>query len=95
MKNATFIEPVASATVASTSGRIPRRRTGREAIERTSTTIVALSPTLELGDRPRLAPVARQVLEQVPDVFRPSVCAACWAFAPCQRSGLASSEGRG
>ncbi len=44
LKNVAFIAPVPSATVASTSGRMPRRRTGREAIERTSTTTVAVSP---------------------------------------------------
>ena len=37
----------------------------------TSTTTVALSPGVELGDRARLAPVAREVLEQVADRAQP------------------------
>ena len=36
--------PVSSATTASTSGRIPRRRTGRDVMERTWTSTVATSP---------------------------------------------------
>ena len=44
LKNVAFIGPLPSATVASTSGRMPRRRTGRATIERTSTTTVAVSP---------------------------------------------------
>jgi hypothetical protein len=43
LKNVAFIVPVASATTASTSGFIPRRRTERLAIERTSATTVAVS----------------------------------------------------
>jgi hypothetical protein len=43
LKKVARITPVASATTASTSGFIPRRRTGRELIERTSTMTVAVS----------------------------------------------------
>ena len=71
LKNVAFMIPVASTTVASTSGFIPRRRTGRERIERTSTTTVATSSVRQLGDRPRLGAVARQVLEQVADRVQP------------------------
>ena len=67
LKNVAFIVPVSSATTASTSGRMPRRRTGRLAIERTSTTTVAVSPGCELDQRARVLAVARQVVEQVAD----------------------------
>ena len=67
LKNVASIVPVASATTAVTSGFIPRRRTGRDVIERTSTTTVATSSDRQLGDRARALAVARQVLEQVAD----------------------------
>ena len=67
LKNVAFIVPVSSATVASTSGRIPRRRTGRLVIERTSTTTVAVSPGSQLEQRAGVLAVARQVLEQGAD----------------------------
>src|SRR3954465_3525816 len=82
LKNVAFIVPVASATTASTSGFIPRRRTGREAIERTSTTTVAGSsptraaprralPRGERRDRARRRAGAGQVLEQVAHRVQP------------------------
>ena len=51
---------------------MPRRRTGRDAIERTSTTTVA-ARRAQRRDRARLAARARQVLERSPTVSRPSV----------------------
>ena len=71
MKNVAFIVPVSSATVASTSGRMPRRRTGRDEIALTWTTTVALSPGDELRHRARLPSIARQMLEQVADRVQP------------------------
>ena len=43
LKNVAFIVPVSSATTASTSGFMPRLRTGRLEIDRTSTMTVAIS----------------------------------------------------
>ena len=59
--------PLWSATVASTSGRIPRRRTGRAANSADLDDDRRGLLRRETGDRPRLAPVARHVLEQVSD----------------------------
>ena len=96
LKNVTFIGPLSSATVASTSGRMPRRRTGREAMLRTATTTVAVSPGTSCGDRARLAPVTGQVLEQVPDGVQPERAAACSALAPSTSSGArAAARGAG
>ena len=95
LKNVTFIGPVSSATVASTSGRIPRRRTGREVIERTSTTTVACSP----GRRASTVRASRRsrgrCSRRSPTVWRPSVSAAAAAFGGFTLSGAASPDGRG
>ena len=63
--------PVWSATVASTSGFMPRRRTGRDVIERTSTTTVATSSVPSSAIVRASRAVARQVLEQVADRVEP------------------------
>ena len=67
LKNVAFIGPLASATVASTSGRMPRRRTGRELIARTCDDHGRALADDELRHRPRLAAVTRQMLEQIAD----------------------------
>ena len=96
LKNVAFIVPVASATTASTSGFIPRRRTGRLVIERTSTTTVAVSSDRELGDRARRLAVARQVLEQVADRVQPEPLGALGRAARARPSAAsASRDGRG
>ena len=67
LKNVAFITPVSSATVASTSGFIPRRRTGpardRAHLDDDRRDLAGR----QRRDRARLAAVARQVLEQVAD----------------------------
>ena len=71
LKNVASIEPVASATTAVTSGFIPRLRTGRLVIERTSTITVATSSIAS-------SPIVRALwrsrgrwLEQVADRLQP------------------------
>ena len=52
---------------------MPRRRTGRLVIERTSTTTVAVSSGAQLGQRPRRTAIARDVVEQRADVVEPEL----------------------
>ncbi len=95
LKNVARIVPVASATVASTSGRIPRRRTGRAAIARTSTSDRRRLAGAQRGDRARLAAVPRQVLEQVADRGRPSARMPSATLPRGSVSGASSRCGRG
>ena len=95
LKNVAFIVPVASATVASTSGRMPRRRTGREAMLRTSTTTVAVSP----GTSSAIARASRRsrgrCSSRSPTVCSPSARPRPAALAPSSAQRRASREGRG
>ena len=76
LKNVAFMTPVASATVASTSGFIPRRRTGREVIERTSTSTVATSSGCSSAIV-RASPLSRgRCSSRSPTVCSPSASAA-------------------
>ena len=95
IKKVTRMEPVSSNTVASTSGRMPRRRTGREAIARTSTATVACSP----GTSPATVRASRRsrgrCSSRSPTVSNPSACAPSRSFAPGRASGMSSTDGRG
>ena len=95
LKNVAFMTPVSSATVASTSGFIPRRRTGRLVIERTSTTTVATSS----GDSVATVRASRRsrgrCSSRSPTVSRPSRSAASAAASALTFSGRASRDGRG
>jgi hypothetical protein len=95
LKNVAFSTPVPSATVASTSGFIPRLRTGRDVIERTSTTIVATSSgpssaIVRASERSRGRCSSRS-----PTVTSPSRSAPLAAGAGFTSSGAASRDGRG
>ena len=95
LKKVAFIVPVASATTASTSGFIPRRRTERELIERTSTITVAVSsrassPIVRAAWRSRGRCSSRS-----PTVCSPSRSAPLAAGAGETSSGVASRDGRG
>ena len=82
LKNAAFIEPLSSATTASTIGRMPRRRTGRELIERTSTATVACSPCSSSATV-RASRVSRgRCSSRSPTVCRPSAAAASRCLSP-------------
>ena len=95
LKNVALVTPVASATVASTSGFMPRRRTGREVIERTSTSTVAVSPGTSVATV-RASPVSRgRCSSRSPTVPRPSASAASAARAGLSASGSSRREGRG
>ena len=94
LKNVAFIVPVSSATTASTSGRIPRRRTGRLAIERTSTTTVAVSPGLSSISVRASWRSRGRCSSRSPTVSRPSRSAAAAALAGVTGSGVASRDGR-
>ena len=95
LKNVASIVPVASATTAVTSGFMPRRRTGREVIERTSTTTVAISSTASSAIVRALWRSRGRWSSRSPTVFRPSRSAAAAAFAGVTGSGVRSTEGRG
>ena len=95
LKNVAFIAPVPSTTVASTSGRIPRRRTGREAMERTSTTTVAVSPATSCATERASRRSRGRCSSRSPTVTRPSPAAAFSALAWSKRSRTASADGRG
>ena len=95
MKNVTFIAPVLSATVASTSGRMPRRRTDLDVMLRTWTTTVALSTGNELGHRAGLTAVAWQVLQQVADGVQAECVGRLSCPAPSSFSGASRRDGRG
>ena len=101
------MSPVASATVATTSGFIPRRRTGRDRIERTSTSTVAVSSSASVATV-RASPVSRgRWKRRSPTVCSPSDSAASAAFGPpgtssasrsrsgCGRRTVMSSSGSG
>jgi hypothetical protein len=95
LKNVAFIGPVASATTASTSGRMPRRRTEREVIERTSTTTVAVSPGTSWSIV-RASPRSRgRCSSSAPTLVRPSRSAPRAAGAGLTSSSAASRDGRG
>ena len=95
LKNVAFIIPVSSATIASTSGFIPRRRTGRLAIERTSTTTVAPSPAVSVATVRASRRSRGRCSSRSPTVSRPSAAAASAAFGGVTFSGLRSADGRG
>ena len=87
--------PVWSATVASTSGFMPRRRTGRDVIERTSTATVATSSIpssaiVRASERSRGRCSSRS-----PTVSSPSRSAPLAAGAGLSSSGAARRLGRG
>ena len=92
LKNVAFMTPVSSATVASTSGFMPRRRTGRLVIERTSTTTVALSPALSVATVRASRRSRGRCSSRSPTVRRPSCSAASAAF--CGETFSASGERR-
>jgi hypothetical protein len=89
------MKPLSSATVASTSGFMPRRRTGRDVIERTSTTTVATSSgpssaIVRASERSRGRCSSRS-----PMVSSPRRSAPFAAGAGFSSSAAASSDGRG
>ena len=95
LKNVAFIVPVASATTASTSGFMPRRRTERLVIERTSAITVAVSSSAS-------SPIVRaawrsrgRCSSRSPTVWSPSRSAPLAAGAGETSSGTASRDGRG
>jgi hypothetical protein len=95
LKNVASIVPVASATTAVTSGFMPRRRTGRLRIERTSTTTVAVSSG-ESAAIVRASWRSRgRCSSRSPTVCRPNRSAAAAALAGVTSSGVRSREGRG
>src|SRR4051794_35719772 len=87
--------PLASATVASTNGFIPRRRTGREVIERTSTSTVAVSS----GCRSAIVIASPEPRgrwpSRSPTVTSPIDSAASAAVAGSTPSGASRADGRG
>ena len=87
--------PVSSATVASTSGFIPRRRTGRLEIERTSTTTVATSSGLSSATVHAARRSRGRCSSRSPIVSRPSCAAASADFFGVTFSAASSSDGRG
>jgi hypothetical protein len=95
LKNVTFMTPVSSATVASTSGFIPRRRTGRLVIARTSTTTVAISPCSSAAIVRASRWSRGRCRSRSPTVCRPSCSAASADFCGVTFSGRASADGRG
>jgi hypothetical protein len=95
LKNVAFITPVASLTTASTSGFMPRRRTGRAVIERTSTITVATS-SRSSSAIVRASPESRgRCARRSPTVCSSSAAAASAAGRGLQRSSAPSRDGRG
>jgi hypothetical protein len=95
LKNVAFMTPVASVTTASTSGFIPRRRTGREVIERTSTITVAVS-SRSSSAIVRASPESRgRWASSAPTVVSPNVSAASAAGRGFHATGRSSRVGRG
>ena len=95
LKKVAFMTPVASLTTASTSGFMPRRRTGRELIERTSTITVAVSSGVS-SPIVRASPESRGMWSsRLPTVVRPSASAASAAGRGFQVTGSSRREGRG
>ncbi len=95
LKNVASIVPVASATTAVTSGFIPRLRTGRLVIERTSTTTVATSSIASSAIVRALWRSRGRCSSRSPTVSSPSRSAAAAALAGVTSSGVASRDGRG
>jgi hypothetical protein len=95
LKKVAFMTPVASATTASTRGFMPRRRTGREVIERTSTITVAVS-SRSSSAIVRASPESRgRWASSAPTVVSPSVSAASAAGRGFHVTGWSSRDGRG
>ena len=95
LKNVAFIIAVASLTWASTSGFMPRRRTGLLAIERTSTTTVAPSPGVSVATVRASRRSRGRCSSRSPTVSMPSAIAASAAFAGLISSSRCSADGRG
>ncbi len=95
LKNVASIVPVASATTAVTSGFIPRRRTGRDVIERTSTTTVATSSTPSSAIVRELCRSRGRWSSRSPIVSRPIRSAAVAALSGLTSSGVNRRDGRG
>ncbi len=95
LKNVAFMTPVSSATVASTSGFIPRRRTGRLVIERTSTTTVAMSSVCSVPIVLAARRSRGRCSSRSPTVSSPSWAAASAAFCGVTFSAISSADGRG
>jgi len=95
LKNVAFIAPESSATVASTSGRIPRRRTEREEMLLTWTTTVALSPGTSSATARASRRSRGRCSSRSSTVASPSVSAARRIFAPSNDSAARSADGRG
>src|SRR2546429_1341167 len=87
--------PVASWTLASTSGRIPRRRTGRARIERTWTATVACSPIASVAMVRASRLSLGRCSSSAPTVSRPSEAKPSAIFPVGSSSGSSSREGRG
>jgi hypothetical protein len=95
LKNVAFMTPVASLTTASTRGFIPRRRTGRELIERTSTMTVAVSSGTSSAIV-RASPESRgRWSRSAPTVVRPRASAASAAGRGFQVTASSRRDGRG
>jgi hypothetical protein len=86
---------VASATTAVTSGFIPRRRTGRLVIERTSTTTVAVSSDISVAIVRASWRSRGRCSSSAPTVVSPSRSAAAADLAGVTASGACNREGRG
>jgi len=95
LKNVACITPVSSATVAVTSGFIPRRRTGRLVIERTSTTTVAASPAARVAMVRDSRRSPGRCSSRSPTVRSPNRSAAAAAVEGMTFSGCSSMDGRG
>jgi hypothetical protein len=95
LKNVAFITPVSSVTTASTSGFIPRRRTGRELIERTSTITVATSSGAS-SEMVRASPDSRgRWSSSLPTLISPRLSAASAAGRGVHATGSSRRDGRG
>ena len=90
-----FIAPLSSATVASTSGRIPRRRTDREVMLLTWTTTVALSPGTSSATARASRRSRGRCSSRSSTVASPSVSAARCILAPSNDSSALNLDGRG
>ena len=87
--------PVASATVACTSGRIPRRRTGRLEIVRTRTATVACSPGRSAATVRAWRLSLGRCSSSSPTVHSSSARSARAILPAGSSSGRSSSAGRG
>src|SRR5215213_1731927 len=95
LKKVASIVPVASATTAVTSGFMPRLRTGRLVMDRTSAITVATSSTASSAIVRALWRSRGRCSSRSPTVSRPSRSAAAAALAGVTSSGVASRDGRG